>query len=497
MPPARDLQDTRFLVLQTVLRVFSDPINPKLCEIALLGGLATLEELLQEDQTGVQLDALRDATVSWVMAPRTQAEMTALYQRLSCQCSDEDRRTPTIEQFMHRAGQNRFGQSKHTLPIQSLLVALLRPFHDLKHAMVTKPVSYVFFRPEERQRTAQMSGLQVPWPRHVRQLLPYGAEDSIRGLFAWFRLETDMVVRLRLYDSLQALLQTCSTAIIPALVRSRIFARVLLEGLQSDNTTWHRNHGHQKHIRRDIIQSIAATGLILRCIQTEGFGMNTSHLSDHFPSELILWCDKTIALLDRFKSVDAAFPSHLEDILGDSLYDCRLRFVTLAGNTLRDHPQLRSEPLMCFREIESAAQDGASKSWKVWARLKRVVLILRRYQRCAAPFCHSTFTGNATRFRYCGGCRRIPYCSRRCQKFAWRYTGAPHRNVCQPLRSVYLHWNLSLKSRIDLEDLEWDVDTDFVSAANIAVSHFEALEVCEPREHSYRLGYGFHDADIS
>jgi hypothetical protein len=482
----RDVQDTRSLVLQTVLKAFNNPLKPRICEYALLGGLSTLEELLESDGTGVQLDALRDATVSWVMAPRTEAEMAALHRQLQCECSDEDRRTPTIEQFMHRAGQSKFGQSRQTLPIQALLMALLRPFRNLKHSMVTHPRDYVLYKPIERERKARMSGRQVPWPRGTAQLVPHGPENSIRGLMAWFRIQTDMSLRFILYDTLEALLRICSTAVVPPIVTSRIFARVLLDGLHSDNTTWYRKSESDTSASLDVMQSVAATCVMLRLLQDEGFGIDLAPLSISFPAELLTWLDKTLILLTRFERKMSIAPPYIRDHLANTLKDGRRRVIFFAALTLHTHPGLSSESFTYENSIRAHAERIDHTKWEVLSRLKRTVLIVGQYRRCASPLCAKTFADGAGRFRYCGGCRRAPYCSKDCQKVAWAHSDVPHRELCSALRSIYHHFCLPLKHADAMVDmaLEVGLEMNLEPAARMVYSHFEALVKIQSREGS-------------
>jgi hypothetical protein len=53
---------------------------------------------------------------------------------------------------------------------------------------------------------------------------------------------------------------------------------------------------------------------------------------------------------------------------------------------------------------------------------------LEASQRCAAPTCLMTAADG--RLRLCLGCRRMSYCSRRCQKRAWTHSQVGHRTVC-------------------------------------------------------------------
>jgi hypothetical protein len=50
--------------------------------------------------------------------------------------------------------------------------------------------------------------------------------------------------------------------------------------------------------------------------------------------------------------------------------------------------------------------------------------------RCYGPFCLSTHISPGVRFKICAACQCATYCSRSCQKLAWRYPGAAHRDVC-------------------------------------------------------------------
>ncbi|PBK83000.1 hypothetical protein ARMGADRAFT_682596 [Armillaria gallica] len=54
--------------------------------------------------------------------------------------------------------------------------------------------------------------------------------------------------------------------------------------------------------------------------------------------------------------------------------------------------------------------------------------------RCHAVGCSQTVSSKGQKLQYCGGCRRVPYCSPECQKSAWKYGPALHKAVCRKLR---------------------------------------------------------------
>jgi hypothetical protein len=51
-------------------------------------------------------------------------------------------------------------------------------------------------------------------------------------------------------------------------------------------------------------------------------------------------------------------------------------------------------------------------------------------QRCYGPGCIATYADRSKRFKRCGGCQIVKYCSPECQRIAWRHPEAPHREVC-------------------------------------------------------------------
>jgi hypothetical protein len=55
--------------------------------------------------------------------------------------------------------------------------------------------------------------------------------------------------------------------------------------------------------------------------------------------------------------------------------------------------------------------------------------------RCHGPGCIQTEPGCSRRFQRCSGCQQASYCSKVCQRSAWRYPGAPHRDVCSTMGS--------------------------------------------------------------
>jgi hypothetical protein len=57
--------------------------------------------------------------------------------------------------------------------------------------------------------------------------------------------------------------------------------------------------------------------------------------------------------------------------------------------------------------------------------------------RCYGPSCLSSHLSPGANFKLCADCGVAAYCSRSCQKAAWRYSGAAHRDICIIYRAYY------------------------------------------------------------
>ncbi|EPS96660.1 hypothetical protein FOMPIDRAFT_1053028 [Fomitopsis schrenkii] len=57
-----------------------------------------------------------------------------------------------------------------------------------------------------------------------------------------------------------------------------------------------------------------------------------------------------------------------------------------------------------------------------------------KVRHCCAPECQETFGSAKRQFAQCAGCGVLRYCSRECQRTAWKYDSLPHKDVCTKLR---------------------------------------------------------------
>jgi hypothetical protein len=69
-----------------------------------------------------------------------------------------------------------------------------------------------------------------------------------------------------------------------------------------------------------------------------------------------------------------------------------------------------------------------------WNRLLKIMIFLQDCKRCCSSRCVKTLR-NDTLWK-CSGCKRVQYCSRKCQKQAWVEAAHPHRTICHALSII-------------------------------------------------------------
>jgi hypothetical protein len=120
----------------------------------------------------------------------------------------------------------------------------------------------------------------------------------------------------------------------------------------------------------------------------------------------------------------------------------RQSFAGLAWRVLGARPHLRRSvsPLLML-EINVACRnedDNEERDSPHWQALVMTTGSEKQWSdRCWSPICLNTWAGVGRRFKLCRGCKTANYCSRACQRHAWRHAEAPHCEVCTSLREIH------------------------------------------------------------
>jgi hypothetical protein len=389
-------------------------------------------------------DDLLDAFLTFMCAPRTAREMDALVAALAqCRCGTTS--DDPVEQLLlelHRAGEAICQDQEEKPPLSLFIAAFSDPVDQVCRRLGGR--SAKIYKAEKRRSRAEQIQVMLQWPQRTSQLLPFGPEDSTRGLFRWFRYRMDHPpASFVLFHILE--LWTCSiqAQTLPYVVTSTDLVGGIAELVVSAAMKW-------KASSRTLADVTATAELLL--IYT---GVGAELLNTCEGLEVTVWAG---LLPERFMQTCVLGVDTCADMIECTTEQNRPRavvasarvFRTLGSHAWRHIPATRiySRPFSDLFENCSQRNEDCMTSWSLFHDTLRR-LELRHL--CAAPGCTQAFEDLGRRFRYCSGCLRVPYCSRACMKAAWHHPAIPHRSICSVLQSLCARFKIA---RTGLQSLD-------------------------------------------
>jgi hypothetical protein len=455
------------------LHHLEDPTKPFPCAILLLAHLDPINTVLHLPSEGaVQAMDKRFSNVlsviaRWLTAPRTSAEVNNLMGS-SCRCSDSSYQQ-TIQ--AHEDGLRLIERLEHRWPLESLLHTLLK--------ISLASISFFGDAPQQRgrRRLDRLFSNRIVWPFTLEQLLPWGREDSIRGLLCWCKVQdpySDMDMSTLLEGVHNYAYAVLSPLALPYVVTSRVFIpQALLPTMERAlDVLSYSIEAPVSPIAHDtaIMTLCRGSRIIWDICNIACDGPQRREMIEHALTRMLTCVTHAYAqLLDVLER----FSGHTLRRAIIEATNSLLVFGTFALHDFASRPDLQDFPIpLRFAKDSLAIQDTIFTPWQnLWAAMKQ----LEKAQDCASPNCSRTYA-DVWPFHYCGGCRRVSYCSRACQKIAWSHAAVPHRLICEVIR-ITCSKN-EIPRRIGSKDVEHATADPSVfepEAAEAIVKHFEDL----------------------
>lgn len=419
-----------------------------------------------------------DSYVIFSTTPRSSAQFTQLRGHLICEC--ELTKKKTFEWDMHARADKQLSSTPGAGHLEVLMNTILR---SLTLAMGMSLGGPELYKVDRRRRFYARSGRSArpPWPERYAQLIPYGAEDSVRSLLRWMDLPHKDVLADRLLMYLVHLLRTGRQLVTPFLHTSPTFWKGVIHFIHDSRSRWQKE---TQNSRSGSSASVArahqeATSLIntfgnffggsyafVDAEQRKLF-LKTQPDFPHVISSMLLW----------IRSVQHAWP-HADVQTAWPQFQQWAHFLYIQYAPLRREHGLF--PPDIAREAESLVPFMTHPVGIAFHALYD----LYHAHRCAAPGCNATYAEAGRKFRHCAGCRRAPYCSRACQDRAWRDPQLAHRRVCQKLWYVAEEGGLKreIQIRVDMKPFfnTWrnllDREPKALKTIIAVAGHLEALQ---------------------
>jgi hypothetical protein len=356
----------------------------------------------------IMLDNLQEKMVRWTCLPRTPLELAKLCRASLCTCSAKDQAL-----YAHSTGQAIFTDSGHKWPILCLGEVLM---YSISISIMKNP-------PVQAARVDKVAKRTL-WPTDTKQILPYGPEDTIRGLLCWLDQDIgDKASWGALFEYLRVVLIWTYPLTFPYVLTSHtlIHSGVI--------PTLNRERGHIAAMQGKLkIDDLSRSLLALQACA-------------HLLRQIVRWANKAQRqelvgshaqlLLDTIIRFWIGFDEMYSYVRADELKHTADGLDVFASCLMQDFPALRTIELPHGRPHHHLKFGDTP-----WETLLLGLYRLHNDNKCASPDCARTIASSEPRFWLCGGCRRVVYCSRRCQKQAWKHPSAPHRLICGPLRSI-------------------------------------------------------------
>jgi hypothetical protein len=392
------------------------------CAFTILGCLGSLG--MDLTTSSEQTDGVWDAIVHLISRPRTFEEVEALV-AVPCRCEWNK-----LSDRHHRAGRLRFAPLTNmiSMPFAWAIIELCRIFGFATE--LCRDHHNKLWKSSRRPRDSHTGRLL--WPQKWEQLFPHGP-DSFRGILAWFGIAYDRTFYAALFEVISGYLMQCHGIVMPALVNSEYVASTVIRYIDDEESNWNANFVEVKHRLSDASIHL---GRLMEVLDFLGGAALAERLKllQLMPGKLLVAMDKAMTVLDE----QQAAAKRLSSKHAEQFHERWMRFFLIGVDIMLWLPPVpERRQLKNLKRLEDAVTLERKQITATPAgQLTDVLKALEMQQHCNALDCTQTFLHQGARFRYCSGCLRVPYCSKRCAKRAWRHPDLPHREVCQDIHSI-------------------------------------------------------------
>jgi hypothetical protein len=402
---------------------------------------------------------------TWLTRPRDSQELLELSQG-QCSCGSGVSTVPshgTGLEVMEQSGPS-FGQPFFVLAWQILRLFCIN--------LNSKPITG---EQETRQRVHRLLCRQN-WPGTWQEMLPHGPKDTIFSLLSLLDANPSIMLRCTTMAVIDTIVRHCHPLVVPVLVHSpvKIVSRILKSVSECQQICIEQARSDTPDVRalvmvKDSLASIA------------GFLLSLFKFS-HETQRAMFHVGESVGFLGAYSAAAGMCQGLAEQnrvILSESVKaqssEVLEQYGLLGGWMYDDWSDSRKlkidEGLVELFDQQSSRQITAEDH--TWARLLGLLHYLEVRQQCAAPGCSYTLVDGP--LRQCAGCVRVAYCSRACQKRAWKHI-IPHRSICSVL--VQLQTKLQLPyHNVYLYDAPEELvySLAWLPLADLALDHFARL----------------------
>jgi hypothetical protein len=450
--------------LKTLAYLFSVP-EPPLCPFDTLGLFHFLVEQAQDPEeidNARHLPRILDLASGWMSLRRSPTQVRNILSS-HCRCSTYSAMST------HSIGKTIYLNSctaGHKLtPGQVLVQSCTLEMCNLRKATPILPLHKL-----------QHLALRSSWPTTTTQLLPHGPDETVRGYMDWLAGETTGTL-VHIMEAFKLVVTQAWPLAVPAIIKTHLFPGHFIDAANRWPEFLIAIKQKREKIAYDeqsrlVLSMIIHLTAVMRLVSgdcsdpTHGTVFLRPHRKD-----IVASCDRMIQTTNMIISQKNG-PSEVGVYVTQALISVGATVYYYFPEDRNQLPQLPSHRSM----IRDADMMGPSHNM-TWNMFTKVLEYQHIRQTCGAPDCLRTTEHLGRRLSFCSGCLWVPYCSRRCQRDAWRRgDGLQHREVCALLRYVCVRCDISPSSKAGIWTRDAPTFVDKYMHMMEAISaHFTAL----------------------
>ena len=231
-------------VRQHFFDALGNPNNPGSCIPVLLGCLACLLHPELDNQLRLPLpgeEPLFDLCMTWLTTPHSSSQLAQLREHTARRCTKVPRPGPAdvLQNIMHSKMTERFTLHQANAPYH------LDLFLEVIISVLSYPVNDALFGTTlykvdrwRRQKPIHSNNPLKPWPERLSQLLPHGAEDSVRALLAWLETPEMPTILPSMIELLRYLMEASRQLVIQYVITAPMFTQTLARFLMGRYMLW-------------------------------------------------------------------------------------------------------------------------------------------------------------------------------------------------------------------------------------------------------------------
>jgi hypothetical protein len=276
------------------------------------------------------------------------------------------------------------------------------------------------------------------WPRSLHDVTPACASSAVFMLTTWIS-RSGIAGTIIAGTMLRRIVDFSKAAAVVGIIRGRGMLWTWLEQYAHAITLMFPEDAPTSQTAesaKNMMKFLLSMGLLTQRMSDvlfdEEFLLWTQYDGPGFPQKLVRTIVKIIQALPTIRNAANGSTGDGFEGFEQAVEESRALWAYILIRILRFYPE--TSPV----DIPSLFMDASHDD--VWQRRN----IYFRYltsksgwrHRCSAPACLETHASVGRVFQVCGYCKEARYCSRRCQRLAWRHPASAHRDICPGMRRL-------------------------------------------------------------